>query len=148
MRKVLMVAVVAAMLAVIMVPAVAQNQGRGGQRGQGQGGVGGQFFRGGQQAGNVQGRFGRSYLETTPASKALWIKLGQLQVKMHEAQWKWYEVLNERPVNQDKVRAQLEVIRDINQKIRQVRQDLQPYRKNLRRPPRAGGGAGDVPPAQ
>lgn len=153
MKRFVMVLGILGLLSLIIVPASAQQDDDGarqrGRRGQAgmrgpDGGQRGPGDRGGRmgQPGDrgMGGRMGmmgarggtlRGYVETNEESRALWLELRDQQVALHDAQWHLFEVLNNEPVNQDEVKAQLEILREINGHIRELNEKLEPYRQRF-----------------
>ncbi|MFP3904870.1 MAG: hypothetical protein ACLFWB_11565 [Armatimonadota bacterium] len=153
MRTILTVAAIAALVTVAVLPVFAQPA-----RGQGPGMDAGPRQMQGDRARAQRGERGdrgqqtmnRGYVEVTPESKALWEKLGELKVQQHNEQWKMFELLGAEEVDQEAAKAQMQTMRDLNQQIREVTQDLAQYRKPLpfrergqrdRQGPRRGGQA-------
>ncbi len=131
MRTILTVASIAALVTVAVLPVFAQPA-RGQRPGMaaGQGQMQGPRQQG-QRGQRGQQAMNRGYIEVCPESKALWQKLGQLKVQLHNEQWKMYELLGAEEVDQEAAKAQMQTMRDLNQQVRQVMRDLAQYRKPL-----------------
>ncbi len=148
MRKMLIVIGIVAIATVFVLTAQAQPAGNdegGLGAGQGRGhGQHGKLGRGGQQGigfgqegqPGKMGGMGRGYIETNETTRQLWTQLGELQSQLHEARWQLFEVLNKQPVDRDAVKAQAAKMKDIATQVRDINQQLEPYRKQFERPER------------
>ena len=102
---------------------------------QGPGGPGGPGMGPGRRMGPRLG-MRRGYIEPCPESKALWDKLGKLQIALHRKQWELFELLAQDEPNREAIKATLKEIAQIRREMAKVHQELRKYWKPL---PGAGG---------
>lgn len=100
-------------------PGPGMGPGRGGPR------------RGGPGHGRPGMGLRRGYIEPCPESKALWDKLGKLQIALHRKQWELFELLAQDQPDREAIKAKLKEIVAIRREMAKVQQELRQYWKPL-----------------
>ena len=91
--------------------------------GPGGGGFGGPRL--GMGGPSLMGRGG--YLETNPESRALWERLGDLQLRLRDQQWELFELQNAERPSREAIADRSTEIRELNAQLGQVRQEIQQH---------------------
>lgn len=116
MRKTATILTMSGIVALVAAVSLAEAQPVGGQA------RGAQERRAAMMRGQGMGGFGR--LETTPETKELWQRSGDLQANLHQKQWELFELQNAEPLAPEAIETKQAEIREINQQMQQLRQQI------------------------